>query len=148
MGHSNKWAEKFPELDSEKHLLVKEHNKSFMHWVLKSNFVGKLLDSTVFCAEYTTIGIYFILFTHSIDEDVVQKFHDRGMIIGIYTIFPEDIRWTKKPLNQKETVNLVANLFKQKIDWIESDDAPRVVKILEALKANKSQEEILKLLEN
>jgi len=122
LGQSNTWFEMTPEIAAEKHL--QPHNdESFLHFIIEANIVGKIIGSTVVNLEYTLL-----------DDDTVQKFHKKGMAVGTYTLYAEDLRTVKKPLNEEQYLNLISNLFVQRVDWIETDDAPRLIKDLENLK--------------
>jgi len=138
LGYSNTWYERFPDLD-HKDKIQPHNNKSFLHWIFESNVIGKIIDSTCVCVEHTLL-----------DDDTVEKFHKKGMAVGVYTIFPEDMRHVhvESPLTEEQSVNLLAKLFEKKVEWIESDDADKATKIMEALKQKKNAQEIMKILKS
>src|SRR5262249_3179625 len=59
---------------------AERYARNFINWVLDSNFVGRLTNSTVLCSEDAMIN-----------EEVIRKFRQRGMLVGAYTMFPRDL---------------------------------------------------------
>ena len=80
-----------------------------LNWLMESNFIGKWVHSNSVCSEYTII-----------DEDTVKKYHDRGMMVGSFTLYPlmpGEMPEDKKAHYSKE----VKRLAKLGVDWIETD---------------------------
>ncbi|MCI5125803.1 MAG: hypothetical protein D3925_15365 [Candidatus Electrothrix sp. AR5] len=108
------WFARVPEIKSE---LAKapgnQNDITFLNFLLESNVIGKLINSTVVDAEYTLI-----------DTDTADKFHDRGMLIGSYTLYPEDTRFIRSAQESQEEV--LQRLLAAKVDWIETDDPQKL----------------------
>lgn len=80
-----------------------------LNWLMESNIIGKWVHSNAVCSEYTII-----------DSDTVKKYHDRGMKVGSFTLYP--LTPTEMPADKKAhysaEVKRLANLG---VDWIETD---------------------------
>ena len=63
-----------------------------------------------------------------IDSDTVQKFHQRNMLVGAYTLFPLDTRYVDNPgVDHEEEAHRLAD---SGVDWIETDDPERLLTLL------------------
>ncbi|MRI34342.1 hypothetical protein EOPP23_15240 [Endozoicomonas sp. OPT23] len=91
------------------------------HWLLnfllELNSVGEFVHSTVADAEHNLI-----------DDDTASKYHDNNMLLGAYTLFPEDTRYqaSSKIDHEHEALRLKS----AGVDWIETDDPGRLLEIL------------------
>jgi len=122
LGTSNTWFENDPELALDKPAKF-ETNTHFIHWVMESNVIGNLIGSTVVGIEYTVF-----------DDETIEKFHQKGMAVGTFTLLTTDTVFTLKPLNEQESINVIKHLFLHHVDWIETDDCATLKKILEQIK--------------
>jgi glycerophosphoryl diester phosphodiesterase len=89
-----------------------------LNWLMESNIIGRWVHSNAVCSEYTII-----------DEDTVKKYHDLGMKVGSFTLYPltpQEMPANKKAHYSKE-VKRLANLG---VDWIETDQPELVYKDL------------------
>ncbi|MCW5211511.1 glycerophosphodiester phosphodiesterase family protein [Desulfobulbus sp. TB] len=112
------WFAKVPEIKSEFSKAPGNQNDiTFLNFILESNKIGKLIGSTVVDAEYSLI-----------DTDTAEKFHKYGMLIGSYTLYPEDTRFTRSTQESQEEI--LQRLIQAKVDWIETDDPERLQKQL------------------
>ncbi|WYD79257.1 MAG: hypothetical protein V8K32_08025 [Candidatus Electrothrix gigas] len=57
-------------------------------------------------------------------KDVPLVFHERGMLIGSYTLYPEDTRFTRSTQESQEEI--LQRLVQTKVDWIETDDPEKL----------------------
>jgi len=90
----------------------------FVNWVMESNIIGKWVHSNAVCSEYTLI-----------DSDTIQKYHDRNMRVGSFTLYPlmpGEIPEAKRAHDSKE----VKRLAELGVDWIETDHPELVWKDL------------------
>jgi len=108
------WFAKIPKIKSERaKILENQFYISLLNFCLRGNLIGNLVDSTLVDAEYTLI-----------DSDTVDKFHERGSLVGSYTLYPEDIRCVQsKNESQKQVLRRLA---RDGVDWIETDDPEKV----------------------
>ena len=86
----DQWLKKFPLLIDQ--AVPDSDSLSFLNFILESNVIGHFINSTVVGAEHTLI-----------DEDTVEKFHQRGMLAGAYTLFPEDKRYLNGTTRNSES---------------------------------------------
>ena len=80
-----------------------------LNWLMESNLVGRWVHSSAVCTEHTLI-----------DQDTVNKYHERNMKVGTFTLhplMPGDIPAEKKAEHSREAKRL-AGLG---VDWIETD---------------------------
>ncbi len=81
----------------------------WLNRIMETNIVGRLIHSNAICSEYTLI-----------DSNTIQKYHDRNMRVGCFTLYPlmpGEIPADKRAFYSKEAKRL-ADLG---IDWIETD---------------------------
>ena len=77
--------------------------------LMESNFIGKMVHSNAVCSEHTLI-----------DKDTIQKYHERKMKVGTFTLYPlmpGEIPAEKKSYYSQE----VKRLAELGVDWIETD---------------------------
>lgn len=91
---------------------------SFINFLMEANTVGRAVGSTVVDAEASLI-----------DEDTTKRFHQRGMLVGAYTLFATDTRTVRDPTQDQAA--LARRLRACGIDWIETDDPERLTALLE-----------------
>ena len=86
--------------------------------LIGEHVIGWILDTRVVGAEHTLIG-----------HEAVSQLHARGVAIGTHTIFPMGSGW--KPADPtSESPAEVERLVATGVDWIETDDAPRLMECL------------------
>jgi len=90
----------------------------FITFITEMNAIGRLINSTVVDVEHTLI-----------DNDTIQKFHEKQMAVGAYTFFSTDPGYVNK-LDETEQIKRIRELADMKVDWIETDDPGQVKKIL------------------
>jgi len=117
------WFNHLPEIQSE---LAKapgnQNDVTFLNFICESDVIGKLLGSTVVDAEYTLIDI-----------DTILKFHQKGMLIGSYTVFPLDTRFVKNSNSEEEQKQILQRLVNLEVDWIETDDPEKAKYVLDKI---------------
>jgi glycerophosphoryl diester phosphodiesterase len=120
LGNSNTWhadvdekTEKFP-----------KQNTSILHWVMETGFIDRAIGTNCVALEHTVI-----------DSDTIEKFHKRGMAVGVYTIFPTDVANVKRKYTKEEMINILKRTYERKVNWIETDDGVLALKLLEEWKA-------------
>lgn len=80
-----------------------------LNWLMESNIIGKLVHSDAVCSEHTLI-----------DKDTIQKYHERKMKVGSFTLYPlmpGEMPTEKKSYYSQE----VKRLAELGVDWIETD---------------------------
>jgi glycerophosphoryl diester phosphodiesterase len=93
--------------------------RQLLRWLLDNNHVGRLLGTQVVGAEHTLVG-----------GDTVRRLHERGIAIGTHTLFPIGST-TGKPIAPSATSPAeVERLVHLGVDWIETDDPERLMKLL------------------
>jgi len=99
----------------------------FVRWLMEENFVGKQVGSTLTDLEWVLL-----------DKNTIQKFHARGHAVGTYNIYhASDVSHDRKLTADEEDL-LVRKLVKEKVDWIETDDPERLIKLLKVIKSEQS----------
>jgi glycerophosphoryl diester phosphodiesterase len=87
--------------------------------VLESDVVGRILRSRVVGAEHTLVG-----------AGTVRALHARGVAIGTHTLFPIGST-TGKPIARSASSEAeVARLVGLGVDWMESDDPERLMRLV------------------
>jgi glycerophosphoryl diester phosphodiesterase len=87
--------------------------------ILDSNVLGRLLGSRLVGAEHTIVS-----------SQTVKRLHDQGIAIGTHTLFPVGST-TGKPISPSAmTAAEVERLVDLGVDWIESDDPERLMRIV------------------
>jgi glycerophosphoryl diester phosphodiesterase len=116
LGDANDWYERTPAISGDRMDINTAKDKGgFMRWVLEANLVGRAVGSTVIDCEWTTL-----------DNDSIEKFHNKGMAVGTYCLNPYDLKYVEKPLTDAEEYKLVENLMAHKVDWMETDDPEKL----------------------
>ncbi len=94
--------------------------ESVLNAIMEANKIGRLVGSTVIGSEWVLI-----------DEDTIEKLRGHGIqAIGAFTLFPLDVAYEKRLLNDEDTLAECDRLTKLGIDWIETDDPVRLQKHL------------------
>lgn len=93
--------------------------ETILNWLTEINAVGRFIGSTAVSMEITLI-----------DDDTIGRFHERGMVVGAYTIFPLDTSSVKRPKPEDEEIARVRELAAQGVDWFETDDPEKLLNAL------------------
>jgi glycerophosphoryl diester phosphodiesterase len=96
---------------------AERYARNFIHWVLDTNFVGRLTNSTVLCSEDAMIN-----------EEVIRKFRQRGMLVGAYTMFPRDLNQAQPSI--EDQLSVLRRLIELDVDWIETDEPELTLQLL------------------
>ena len=97
-----------------------ERARRVLNRILDSHVIARLVDSRVIGADHTLVG-----------EDTVTMLHKRGVAIGTHTLFPLGTTAGTKPLaSSASTEREVERLVGLGVDWIESDDPERLLKLV------------------
>ncbi len=119
LGQLAKWIDHIPLSGHQK---PNQSQLTNSHWLLnfllEINSIGQFVHSSVADAEHTLI-----------DEDTAAQYHEKGMLLGAYTLFPEDARYQPNRITHHEQEAL--RLKAAGVDWIETDDPARMLEILE-----------------
>ncbi len=113
------WFSAFPEWPGEISDATENNiHLSFLNKVLEWNLVGFLAGSTVVGVEHNLI-----------DADTAQRFRERNMLLGAYTLFPiaSDLL---DPRICREQEAEALRLYQMQVDWIETDDPERLLNLL------------------
>ena len=104
-------------LPADSHL--RTNARRLLSRLLDSNLVGRLLGSRLVGAEHTIVS-----------SQTVNRLHEQGIAIGTHTLFPLGST-TGKPISPTAmTAVEVERLVGLGVDWIETDDPERVLKIV------------------
>jgi glycerophosphoryl diester phosphodiesterase len=104
-------------LPADSHL--RTNARRLLSRILDSNLLGRLLGSRLVAAEHTIVS-----------SQTVDKLHAQGIAIGTHTLFPVGST-TGKPISPSAmTAAEVERLVSLGVDWIESDDPERVMRIV------------------
>lgn len=96
------------------------HNaRRWLTRILDSDLIGRLLDTHVVGAEHTLVGYR-----------TVERLHRKGVAIGTHTIFPLGSTTGKIIPTTSEAEAEVWRLVELGVDWIESDDPERLLKLI------------------
>jgi len=87
--------------------------------ILDADLVGRLLATRVVGADHTLIG-----------PATVEALHRRGVAVGTHTLFPIGSTTDKRLAPSAATEAEVDRLVGLGVDWIESDDPERLMKLL------------------
>lgn len=88
-------------------------------WLME-RMMRRLMHTRVVGMEHTLIR------RHS-----VERAHARGLAVGAYTVFPLDTRFEAERQTQEQQERELLALVEKGVDWIETDDAPRVMALLQ-----------------
>jgi glycerophosphoryl diester phosphodiesterase len=87
--------------------------------IVRANWVGRLLQTHAIGAEHTLVG-----------KDTVDGLHAQGVPLGVHTIFPIGSTTGKAIPRTSESDREVDRLCEIGVDWIETDDAERLQKLI------------------
>lgn len=120
LGAFEPFLRRLPELPSALARAAGNQNaETILGWLAEINAVGRFIGSTVAAAEATLI-----------DDDTVRRFHERGMLLGAYTLFPLDTAAVERVLSDEDEAERARRLAAWGIDWIETDDPARLLEVL------------------
>ena len=95
------------------------HARRVLNRILESHVISSLMDSSVIGADHTLVG-----------EDTVTTLHKRGVAIGTHTLFPIGSTTAKPIAASASTEREVHRLVALGVDWIESDDPERLLRVV------------------
>jgi hypothetical protein len=84
---------------------------------MESNVIGNLIGATLIDCEHSLL-----------DSDTAQRFHNRTMLVGSYTLFPLDKRAVKDPSADQNEI--LKKLVRYEVDWIETDDPEKAMRMI------------------
>ncbi len=104
-------------LPADSHL--RTNARRLLSKILDSNLLGRLLGSRLVGAEHTIVS-----------GQTVKRLHEHGIAIGTHTLFPLGST-TGKPISPSAmTAAEVERLVDLGVDWIESDDPERLLRLV------------------
>jgi glycerophosphoryl diester phosphodiesterase len=96
------------------------HNaRRVLNRLLDADLVGRLLKTRVVGAEHTLVG-----------RETVRRLHRQGIAVGTHTIFPLGSTTGKPIAASAATTGEVDRLVALGVDWIETDDPERLLKLI------------------
>ncbi|CAN5916257.1 hypothetical protein BH11MYX2_BH11MYX2_00670 [soil metagenome] len=98
---------------------IRANAHRLLNRLLESNLVGRLLGTRLVGAEHTLVG-----------RDTVKLLHASGIAIGTHTLFPMGSTTTKALSPAAYTDAEVDRLVGIGVDWIESDDPERLLRLI------------------
>ncbi|HEY4178248.1 MAG TPA: glycerophosphodiester phosphodiesterase [Kofleriaceae bacterium] len=98
---------------------IRANAHRLLNRILESNLVGRILGTRLVGAEHTLVG-----------RDTVKRLHARGIAIGTHTLFPMGSTTTKALSPAAYTEAEVDRLVGIGVDWIESDDPERLLRLI------------------
>jgi glycerophosphoryl diester phosphodiesterase len=111
------WFQKIPEISTDLARAPDNQNDiSFLNFVLEANAVGAAIGSTLVDVEHSLI-----------DTDTVEKFKEKNMLVGSYTVFPLDTRFVRNP--DEDPHAAVRRMVERRVDWMETDDPERLLEL-------------------
>lgn len=121
-GFIGDWMRRIPQirgrLSPDAENAEKRNQIGFINWLAETNAVGALIGSTVLSIEHTLI-----------DEDTVEKFHARNMLVGAYTLLSLDDHSTRGP--ERTPHEVASRMAEAGVDWVETDDPERLLEVYE-----------------
>ena len=128
LGEANAWFEEEKSIAEHKFDCTAS-DFNFVRWLMEKDAVGAAVGATVVGIEHTCI-----------DDDTIEKLHAKKMAVGSYTFFPIDFAAIKRKetdpaVVERESKNVLSQLFKRKVDWVETDDALTTLAYLNELKS-------------
>lgn len=106
--------------------IVDEHDHRPFHrarrllsQIVQANWVGRLLQTHAIGAEHTLVG-----------KATVDGLHAQGVPLGVHTMFPIGSTTGKAIPRTSESQAEVERLCEIGVDWIETDDAERLQKLI------------------
>jgi glycerophosphoryl diester phosphodiesterase len=98
---------------------IRTNARRLLNRILDTNLVGWLLSTRVVGAEHTIVG-----------SQTVKRLHEKGIAIGTHTLFPLGST-TGKPISPSAmTAAEVERLVALNVDWIETDDPERLMRMI------------------
>lgn len=98
---------------------IRTNARRLLNRILDTNLVGRILGTRVVGAEHTLVG-----------SQTVRSLHEKGIAIGTHTLFPLGST-TGKPISPSAvTAAEVERLVALNVDWIETDDPERLLKMI------------------
>lgn len=94
----------------------------FLHNIMESSIVGKLMGSTL-----TNMSVTMF------DDDSIEKLHRKGMAVGAWTLFSQDSKWLGVLLSEKEELAYIKNFAARNIDYYITDDPVKLQNILKSI---------------
>lgn len=94
----------------------------FLHNVMESGIVGKLVGSTL-----TNMSV------NMFDKDTIEQVHAKGMAVGAWTLFSQDSKWLGVWLSEEEEIKYIKNFASRGIDYFITDDPVKMQGILNTL---------------
>jgi len=91
----------------------------FLHNVMESSFVGKLVGSTL-----TNMSV------NMFDEDSIERIHRKGLAVGAWTLFSQDSKWLGVWLSEEQQIEYISNFTERGIDYFITDDPVKLKTIL------------------
>ncbi|MCA9661667.1 MAG: hypothetical protein KC486_25235 [Myxococcales bacterium] len=112
------WLRDFPELPSELAARdeINSNPETLVNAILEANTVGRWIGSSVVAAEHTLL-----------DSNTIERFRERGMAFGSYTIFPLEMTGVRRRFSDEEHVERLRWLCERGGDWVETDDPERAM---------------------
>lgn len=90
-----------------------------LQWLMEKNIIGRTICSTVVDIEHTLI-----------DGDTIEKFHDKELTVGSFTLFPLLREGRTGKLQDAVHSSIVKRLVGMDVDWIETDRPKHVYDVL------------------
>ena len=98
---------------------IRTNARRLLSRILDTHLLGRFLHTRLVGAEHTIIG-----------SETVKRLHDQGIAIGTHTLFPIGST-TGKPISPSAmTAAEVERLVGLGVDWIESDDPERLLRMI------------------
>lgn len=98
---------------------LRANARRVLNRLLESHWFGRLLGTRLVGAEHTLVG-----------RETVRRLHGKGVAIGTHTLFPLGSTTGKPIAPSAVTEDEVFRLVELGVDWIESDDPERVLKLV------------------
>jgi len=111
----------FPiDLDKHHHRPRGHNARRVLNRILERDITGWLFGTRVVGAEHTLVG-----------RETVRSLHAQGVAIGTHTLFPLGSTTGKAIATTAATLAEVKRLVALGVDWIETDDAERLQKLID-----------------
>jgi glycerophosphoryl diester phosphodiesterase len=108
------------DLDRHHHRKPRGHNaRRLLNRLLEFNLASRLFGTRVIGAEHTLVG-----------RETVQALHRQGIAIGTHNLFPLGAATNKMIASTAGTEAEVERLVELGVDWIETDDPERLMKLI------------------
>ena len=118
-----RWLEwECPGIESGFTYAPKMKKGGFLHNVMESSLIGKLVGSTL-----TNMSV------NMFDENTIERIHAKGLATGAWTLFSQDSKWLGVWLSEEEQIDYIKNFTARGIDYFITDDPVKLQGILKAL---------------